>query len=523
MTDTIAPATTGERESFHGGKAPASSLVVKQVTKRYGAVAAVEDVSFAVPERSTTAIIGPNGAGKTTLLRTIAGSVRPTVGDVVLDGKSISGRGAHRASHAGVAYAHQVPQPFSDLTVRDNVRVGATEHHLPDAEDYVDYVLELCGLEDRAKRLARELQVLDLKRLELARALSTRPSLLLLDEVCAGLSGRELDQVIKLVDAIRLKGPTVILVEHIEAVVAQLAERVLVLDWGHLIADGTPDEIEHNEQVREVYVGGGHDGVAAHVADFGADAGTNGTTQALVIEDLKAGYGSIEALHGVSVEIRPGRVSALLGANGAGKTTLSNAIAGTVPIRAGSITVDGARIDRLPAHERAAMGVAVVREGRTLFTDLTVRENLVMPAGFRTAKKEIAARLDEVLAIFPQIEQFLGRKGGQLSGGQQQMVAIGRALMAKPRYLICDEVSLGLAPVAIDALYEGLLRVVELGVGLGVVEQHVQRGLAVADMAYVIDRGQISYAGPPGPLTNPERLDEVYFGTTSAMDLTLRG
>ena len=140
---------------------------------------------------TTTAIIGPNGAGKTTLLKMIAGAERPSTGTVLLNGEQIGGLGATKASHAGVGYAHQVPQPFRGLTTRDNVRVGVIEHGIPDGETWTDHVLEICGLADRAMRPAADLQVLDLKRLGLARAIATRPSLLLLDEVCAGLTGTE--------------------------------------------------------------------------------------------------------------------------------------------------------------------------------------------------------------------------------------------------------------------------------------------------------------------------------------------
>lgn len=493
-------------------KSNAAALSVQQVTKAYGSVVAVSEVSLEIEAGTTTAIIGPNGAGKTTLLKMIAGVEAPTHGSILLDGSPVGGLGAAKASHAGVGYAHQVPKPFRQLTTRDNVRVGAVEHRVPHLEEWVDHVLDFCGLADRAHRSAKALQILDLKRLELARALATRPKLLLLDEVCAGLTGAELDAVITLVDRIRADGPTVMLVEHIEAVVAQLATRVVVLDWGKKIADGTPAEISQDARVREVYMGAGHTGEgAAHEPSFGDDEALHG--RGLVLTDIRAGYGAIEAVHGVSLELRPGKVTAILGANGAGKTTLANAISGIAPLRAGSITLDGQRIDGLRPYRRATAGIAVVPEGRRILPLLSVRENLLLSTGLRVPKAEVQRRLEQVLETFPQLADLMGRRGGALSGGQQQMLAVGRALMSEPKYLLCDEVSLGLAPVVVDQLYEGLLKVAARGVGLGVIEQHVQRSLAIADHAVVVDRGLVSYQGDPRPLKDPAMLNDVYFGS----------
>ncbi|GAA2011355.1 ATP-binding cassette domain-containing protein [Microbacterium ulmi] len=492
-----------------------AALSVQKVSKAFGAVAAVDGVDLELAAGTTTAIIGPNGAGKTTLLKMIAGVERPTTGVIALDDRQISGMGAAKASHAGVGYAHQVPQPFRGLSVRDNVRVGAVEHRIPRADEWVDEVLQLCGLAGKAHRPAKALQILDLKRLELARAVATKPSLLLLDEVCAGLTGSELDAVISLVDRIRTDGPTIVLVEHIEAVVAQLASRVVVLDWGKLIADGTPRGVAEDPQVREVYMGAGHTGEGpAHVPAFD-DVAPEDKGRGLVLTDVRAGYGMIEAVHGVSLELRPGKISAILGANGAGKTTLANAISGVSVLRGGTITLDGVRVDRMRAHRRAAAGIAVVPEGRRILPALTVRENLLLSTGLGVRRPEIERRLDAVLETFPQLADLMIRRGGALSGGQQQMLAVGRALMSDPKCLVCDEVSLGLAPVVIDALYEGLQRVVARGVALAVIEQHVQRSLAIADIAYVIDRGAVSYAGDPAPLKDPRVLDDVYFGSAT--------
>lgn len=488
-------------------------LSVAQVEKKFGGTVAVADVSFDVGAGEAMAVIGPNGAGKSTLLKVIAGVHSPTSGSVSLGEKRVSQLPTYRVTRSGIAMAAQVPRPFRGLTVRENVRIGSMHGSYGQDRDssHVDRILERCQLIDKGDLVAGQLAVLDLKRLEMARALATEPRVLLLDEVSAGLVGEELEAAIELIRSIHGEGRTVILVEHVERVVASLVNRVVVLDWGAILAEGTPEEISRNSAVREVYLGSGKASRAEKRLAPRPKPARVGAGASLQVSKLSAGYGPLLAIRDVDLTIDEGQVVAVLGANGAGKTTLAAAISGLIPTRSGSIVFDGDDLTRRPAHVRARAGIAHSPEGRRVFADLTVEQNLMLPV--RAPRKVAEERLAGVDAIFPQLGELASRRAGQLSGGQQQMLAVGRALMADPRLIICDEVSLGLAPIAVDALYEGLERICGLGKGILLIEQNVHRSLELADRAYVLERGQVSYTGSGEPLLDEQRLNQAYFGT----------
>jgi ABC-type branched-subunit amino acid transport system ATPase component len=433
---------------------------------------------------------------------------RPDQGEILLGGRRLDRLAAHRVTRLGVALAHQVPRPFHGLSVRENVRVGAMAAHPRLREADLDEVLALCKLDTKAARPADSLRVLDLKRLEVARALATRPRVLMLDEVAAGLVGRELGEAIDLIRQVHRSGVTVLLVEHIERVVRELVERVLVLNWGKPIAEGTPAEIAEDSRVRAVYLGdGAHSAAPASRSAPAADG-----DDALALDGLSAGYGDMLALRDFRVRIKRGQIVSVLGANGAGKSTLCATIMGTVQARSGSVRALGREITRLPVHERARLGLAYCQEGRRVFGELTVQENLQLGAPLALAKNEVHARIERVHAIFPILAERADQRAGTMSGGQQQMLAVGRALMADPTVLICDEISLGLAPVAIDALYRALTEINAQGVAILLVEQNVKRALSISDHAVVLSRGRISYSGDPAGLLSESALDAAYFG-----------
>jgi ABC-type branched-subunit amino acid transport system ATPase component len=234
----------------------------------------------------------------------------------------------------------------------------------------------------------------------------------------------------------------------------------------------------------------------------------------LSVSGLYAVYGATEILRGVDLAVQQTEIVAVLGANGAGKSSLARAIAGVAPGAEGRIEIGGVDATRLPAHRRSRLGVALCHEGRRLFTELTVRENLDLAAAYAGAGRTPRAELlDRVYSLFPLLEQRADSPAGDLSGGQQQMVAIARALMSEPRVVIFDELSLGLAPAVVDEIFATLEQIRAWGIGIVLIEQNVYRSLAVADRVYVIERGQVSFAGPPEELAQRERLEEAYFGT----------
>jgi branched-chain amino acid transport system ATP-binding protein len=232
----------------------------------------------------------------------------------------------------------------------------------------------------------------------------------------------------------------------------------------------------------------------------------------LSVAGLSAGYGDIEVVRQVSFEVAAGEIVALIGANGAGKTTTLRAISGLIRPRAGAIRLDGQRIDGLRPHEIVARGVSHVPEGRKIFPSLSVGENLDLGSYLPAARARRAERLDRVLALFPILAERRRQSAGTLSGGEQQMLAIGRALMGGPRVLMLDEPSLGLAPLVVDRIFAVIQAVHGQGIPVLLVEQNVQRSLEIAHRAHVLEQGTVALSGPGRDLMAREEVRRAYLG-----------
>ena len=231
----------------------------------------------------------------------------------------------------------------------------------------------------------------------------------------------------------------------------------------------------------------------------------------LEIAVLSSHYGRIQALRSVSVRVEPGEIVALVGANGAGKTTLMRATSGVQSVTAGHIRWLGKDITRAPAHRRVALGIAQVPEGRLVFAPLSVADNLRLVAYVRS-DRGIAADLERVYALFPMLGEFRRRPAGNLSGGQQQMLAVGRALMARPKLLLLDEPSLGLAPLLVEQIFEAIVRLKHDGITVFLVEQNASAALSIADRGYVMETGSIVLSGSGRQLLASERVNRAYLG-----------
>lgn len=231
----------------------------------------------------------------------------------------------------------------------------------------------------------------------------------------------------------------------------------------------------------------------------------------LSIDDLRSAYGRIEALHGVSLEVSSGEIVSLIGANGAGKTTLLCTVSGVQPVTAGSIRLQGRSIDGMPSHRRVALGITQVPEGRQLFAPLSVEDNLRLGAWSRPAAN-LTLDLARIYELFPMLAARRTSPAGALSGGQQQMLAIGRALMAKPRLLLLDEPSMGLAPILVDQIFEIIRRLKTEGLTILLVEQNAHAALAIADRAYVLETGRIAASGSAAQIRVDQRVREAYLG-----------
>jgi branched-chain amino acid transport system ATP-binding protein len=232
----------------------------------------------------------------------------------------------------------------------------------------------------------------------------------------------------------------------------------------------------------------------------------------LALTGVSAGYGPVVAISGVSLSVAEGETVGLLGANGAGKSTVLRAISGLVKLRSGTITFDGASIASLPAYKISGYGIAHVPEGRHVFPEMTVQENLEMGAYIPQAKAERRDTLDLVFSIFPRLAQRRRQLAGTMSGGEQQMVAIGRGLMLKPRLLMLDEPSLGLAPVVIDSTFDAIQKIHALGMSILLVEQNASRALTLVQRAYVLERGEIAMQDTAAGLANNDRMRAAYLG-----------
>lgn len=232
----------------------------------------------------------------------------------------------------------------------------------------------------------------------------------------------------------------------------------------------------------------------------------------LEVNGLQVYYGVIQALKDVSFEVNQGEVIALIGANGAGKTTTLHTVTGLLPSKAGSIIFEGVDITKMPAHKIVEMGIAHVPEGRRVFSQLSVYENLIMGAYTRKDKKEIAENLEKVYQRFPRLRERKTQRAGTLSGGEQQMLAMGRALMSNPKMIVMDEPSMGLSPIFVNEIFDIIEKVSASGTTVLLVEQNAKKALSIADRAYVLETGKIVLSGDAKELMNDDSIKKAYLG-----------
>jgi ABC-type branched-subunit amino acid transport system ATPase component len=367
---------------------------------------------------------------------------------------------------------------------------------------------------------ASDLTLLQLKRLELARALALEPRILLMDEIGAGLVESEILELIDVIKALRHRVEAIVIIEHIMDVITECCDRVAVLDFGRLIADGPVQKVLAEPEVVSCYLGTGCETLVPRVSPHKAK---EGAAPILTIDHVSAGYGRFRAVNDITFDVHQGEVVALLGTNGAGKTTAARVISGMIPATAGKITFAGADITSRSAHEVARRGLAHCMEGRHIFADLSVHENLVLAGTSAGRKDGLQGRLDRVYDLFEVLAERRNKSGKQLSGGQQQQLAIGRALMADPTLIIFDEIALGLAPTTVDRLYDTLVKIRDEGTTMILIEQNVERGLSLADRVFVLEKGTIALGGTPDDLRGDPRLEALYMGEAQVDELTPAG
>ena len=502
-------------------------LETRAVTKRFGGLMAVSDVDLTIHRGEILGVIGPNGAGKTTLVNCITGLDKVSSGKIAFRGEDITRRPSWAIGRLGIARTFQVVKPLKQLTVRDNVAIGAMfgaggrTRTARQARERAGEVLTRVGLEHRAGHRASDLTIPDLKRLELAKALAMDPELLLLDEVMAGLNPTEVETAMELLRRINKDGVTLLVIEHVMKAIMGISDRLVVLHYGKKIAEGKPQEIVESPQVIEAYLGErfARRARAAKSPETLTSGGEflkpsrapTGDTL-LEIRGLSSGYGDVQILWDVSLDVRQGEVVALIGANGAGKTTLLYTLSQLVKPRSGSIRFAGRDLTHARPEDVVAAGIVHVPQGRRLFPGLTVKENLLQGVYLRRDTQKIAADLDWVFGLLPRLKERGNQMAGRLSGGEQQMCAIGRGLMGRPRLLLIDELSLGLAPLVVDQLLELISGINRQGTTVLLVEQDVQVALEHAHRGYVLETGRIVQSSPADQLLEDPRIRQAYLG-----------
>jgi branched-chain amino acid transport system ATP-binding protein len=482
------------------------SLQVKQLVKHFDGVKAVNGVSFGVRAGECVALIGPNGAGKSTCFACIAGQHALTGGEVLWAGERLNGLNPAQRLARGVARTFQVAKTFEALTVLQNVQLLMQAPHglvpysvLDDA--FMGEALALLarvGLQHLAGADVLGLPYGAKKRLELAMALAglaeaTGPRLLLLDEPAAGLAGAERAALMDLIKSLAqgtpdAPGHAVLYTEHNMDAVFGVADRVLVLMDGLIAAEGLPQAIARNELVQTRYLGqlAGSVVPSALAAPPKPALMNASPTPVLSVQGLNVWYGAAQALFDVSLQLGRGELVVLQGLNGAGKSTLLQAIMGLSPRVTGLSSYENNNISSWPSHQRARAGLGYVAEDRRLFAGLTVQENLRV-----VARAKGHATQEKVLAMFPALKPLLHRQARQMSGGEQQMLAIARTLMTEPQCLLLDEPCEGISPVLIEGIVEALLMLRAQGMPMLVAEQN--KLLADrADRVITLVAGQVS-------------------------------
>lgn len=519
---TIAPLASGHATS----QAATPILFLRNISKRFGSIITQDDVSLEVNGIGLHSLIGPNGAGKTTLFNLLTGVHKIDSGSILFEGKEIQHLAPHQRARLGMSRSFQILSVFPNLTAFENVRIAvqaaqrqwggywrdAYDNEIANAK--VWSLLDAVGLAERAGETCASLAHGEKRLLEIAMSLATDAKLLLLDEPLAGLAESDRKVVGELIQRLA-KSHAVLLIEHDIDRVLSMSDRITVLHQGRLIADGKPSEVAGHPAVIAAYLGSAHGkALPPPRAAERRSVPTNAATAAplLKVEGVRAGYGGGTVLDGLDLAVRPGEVVALLGRNGVGKTTSLRAITGTLPLASGRIVFDGKDIGGLRPDEINRLGISLVPEGRRLFPNLTVEENL------KLAARRGGASQEEICDLFPKLRVLMRSRAENLSGGERQMVAISRALMVPSRLILLDEPFEGLAPAVVQEVREAVSKLTTRA-SLVIVEHHAESVLAMADRAYVLVNGRVAFSGEADVLAADSALQERLLGITKAVDL----
>jgi len=500
-------------------------LEATDISVRFGGIKALDGVSVSVAPGQIAAVVGSNGSGKSTLFNAITGFAPIETGSVRLNGRDITALPAHRRVQLGLCRTFQTPRIDPEASVIEAMKSGGVvslSSHLWDAclgtprgrreareiDQRAHAVLEELNLGDLAHHPMGELPMGTVRLIDVGRAVMGGPSFILLDEPAAGLSHAEQDALKAQIRRLASEGVGVLLVEHNFRFVSDLSDQMTVLENGRVLDHGTPAEVSRRPDFIRIYLG-----------STGADAPRAAHRPVAVPDEaplmrckgLTAHYGRIQVCFGIDLDVPRSGVVALLGANGAGKSSLLGAIGGLVK-SSGFIRMEGEEIHGLPAHRRAEKGVCFVPEIRgNIFPTLSVLENLEISQR-RLAGDALATLQDELREMFPRLHERLASEARMLSGGEQQMLALAMALSQRPRVLLLDEPTQGLAPAVYDTLEDTIRRIVAHGIGVVLAEQNAAFAARLADHVVVLAEGEVSLRAAPEILSDRDRLMRAYLG-----------
>lgn len=518
-----------------------SALTVRGIDVAFGGVKALDGFELEVPEGEIHGLIGPNGAGKTTALNVIAEIIAADRGVVQVGAHELP-VGRRKLVGLGLARTFQTPVTFNDLDTVENVMVGGYSTSAVHAlgaflqsrnssrderrlRARASELLEQVGFAAPLDSRVTELPFGALRQIELARALMSEPTLLLLDEVTSGLGPHETAEISALLRGLREpqserapRGRTIVLVEHDVPFVFELCDQVTSMDGGRVIVSGTPEVVRANPEVVASYLGPRAAGEAEAEVVRGADrrapqASALARSDALEIEQLVSGYGGTVVLDRIDMSVRPGEIVAIIGANGAGKSTLLNTITGAPRARAGSVGWDGEDVSRWSTSRVVRAGIGLVPQDGAILRKQTVEENLrLATVGFHVRMREIQSRIETLLEDFPRLARRRTGLAGSLSGGERQMLAIAKVLMQRPRLLMLDEPSAGLAPSVVDQFAQLIIELNAGGLAVLVAEQHAAWLAPLVDRVYVLERGRVTSVGSAELLTATAAIEDHYLG-----------
>jgi branched-chain amino acid transport system ATP-binding protein len=475
-------------------------LEARGIAKSFGALKAVQGVNIAVRDRSLHALIGPNGAGKTTAFNLISGFYTPDEGNILLKGQSIASLSPEAITHAGIGRSFQITNLFPALSVEENLRLAVQARHprrfdpwtharlIDQIETETSAVVRYLGVAGIEHAEAGELSYGGQRLLDMGLALATKPRVLLLDEPLAGLAAAERQRIGDIIKRISSDVP-MLLVEHDIDRVFQIADAITVMNEGQVLVDGTVEDARLSPRVQEIYIGSGAATVAAKPRESAVEP-----AMLLTASHINTFYGKSHVLVDVSFDVHQHEIVALLGRNGAGKSTLLKTLTGISRPASGSITLDGHEIAGRPSHEIARLGIGYVPQGRGLFAGMTVGQNLELGRLKRETGHGARWNLDRIFEYFPRIRERIDTPADFLSGGEQQMVAVARALSGDVKVLLLDEPFEGLAPTIVEQLFESFDKL-RHEVSIIIVDHHLDLALALSDRTVALERGRVIHKG----------------------------